>query len=237
MTSFRSLFWVILTLLSQPLAARAVVLEPSPEMTAALAEVFGSKTARHLIDLPAERFKGAPEYALTLATKVKEKEITLDEAKSRLLTVLNKLDQGATLENMPNPEFEVVGVMPVGESVANRMVPGAEAGASLVASAEKPAAPADSLKSDEAAKLDEPAEPVAPAVSSTASSEEAPAEEATAEPASTEQASAEQSPAEPTLSSPEAESSEQKPAAPAETSAAEPTLESSGNRDLSSMGG
>jgi hypothetical protein len=229
MTSFKSSLLLILALLSQPLAARAVVLEPSPEMTAALAEVFGSKVARNLIDLPASRFKGAPEYALSLATLVKEKEITLDEAKSRLLTVLNKLDQGATLDNMPNPEFAVVGVMPVGESVANRMVPGADAAAaSAVASAEKPA--------EKSAESAEPAEPIAPTVSS-APSDQALDEQASAEQAPTEQASAEQAPAEPTLASPDAESSEKQPAAaPAEASAAEPTLDS-GKRDLSSMGG
>ena len=135
-------------------SAQALVLEPSPERTALLVEVFGTRVAHGLIDLKQERFKGAIDYAMLLARGVKAHQLTVQEAQDKLLKTLQDLDRGAQLASVPDPEFEVVGLMPVGESEAGRGEPGA--GQAQVA-LNLNTAPTPEAQADESDKAPEPA--------------------------------------------------------------------------------
>ena len=97
--------------------------------------VFGTKVVEGLSQLSPTRFEGAREHAMNLAQKVKDHELSVKQARDALLAVLVKMERGESLASLPDPAFEIVGVMPVGEAAAGHDVPGADI--SMVASAPK----------------------------------------------------------------------------------------------------
>ncbi|MBI3542561.1 MAG: hypothetical protein HY075_04725 [Deltaproteobacteria bacterium] len=123
-----------------PNVARANVLDRSSERAAVLRGVFGVSVEQGLANLRAARFQGAADYALELAFKVKAHALSLEAARGQLLAALQRMDKGEQLVALA--DVEVVGVMPVGASVANRLVPGVEwnssgSGVSKIAAAQK----------------------------------------------------------------------------------------------------
>ncbi len=127
---------LMVAILAVASAAQAQDYAPDAPRTAVLRKIFGDTVVKGLDNLPLHSFKGAREIALELAQKVNEHSLSVKEARSSLLSILVKMDQGLPAADMSEVEFEVVGIMPRGESPAGLEVPGASE--AIVASAPLP---------------------------------------------------------------------------------------------------
>jgi hypothetical protein len=84
-----------------------------------LREVFDSRVIEGLSNLSADRFDSALERAMDLAQEVEEHKISVQQARNALSEILIKMDRGESLAGLPDPEFEVVGVIVRGSGLKN----------------------------------------------------------------------------------------------------------------------